>query len=171
MKSNNKTETITAEEYQRLYGRGNKNSEPFKTTIRTPLTFDKIAKEIEESISQQVLNINPIGKPRMTRSDKWKKRPAVVRYHEWKDSLRSELMRLKIDLSNTNVFNFVFIIEMPESWSAKKKAQYVGEAHQVKPDIDNILKAILDTVNKQDQTVFKVSMEKRWGFEGKIIIL
>ena len=32
------------------------------------------------------LNIIPVAKPRMTQSDKWKKRPATEKYWKYKDS-------------------------------------------------------------------------------------
>jgi len=35
-----------------------------------------------------IYNINPVPKPRMTQSDKWKKRPPVLRYFAFKDECR-----------------------------------------------------------------------------------
>jgi len=32
---------------------------------------------------------NPVGKPRMTRKDKWAQRPCVLRYREWADRARA----------------------------------------------------------------------------------
>ena len=34
------------------------------------------------------LNIVPVAKPRMTQSDKWKKRPATDKYWKFKDDLK-----------------------------------------------------------------------------------
>lgn len=55
--------------------------------------FDKEIKPFHpdtmEADDIKVYNITPIPKPRMTRSDKWKKRPAVVRYFEYKDKIRA----------------------------------------------------------------------------------
>jgi len=58
----------------------------------------------------------PIGKPRMTRRDIWKKRPAVVRYHEFKDTLA--LQRCGFDMPNSGI-HIYFLLQMPSSWSNK----------------------------------------------------
>ena len=34
----------------------------------------------------KIYDITPIGKPRMTRADKWKQRPAVMRYRAFCDA-------------------------------------------------------------------------------------
>ena len=34
------------------------------------------------------IDVNPVPKPRQTRSDVWKKRPAVMRYRQFADELR-----------------------------------------------------------------------------------
>ena len=41
-----------------------------------------------------IFRVTPIGKPRMTQRDRWKKRPPVVRYHAFKDQLRACLVPL-----------------------------------------------------------------------------
>ena len=118
-----------------------------------------------------ILNVNPIGKPRMVRSDKWKKRTATDKYWNFKDELLRELNRLNLNLGSTNVFNLCFVIQMPDSWSEKRKALMDEKPHQVKPDLDNICKAVFDSISKKDQTIFKLTCEKRWGYKGQIIIL
>ena len=88
----------------------------------------------------------PVGKPRMTRSDKWNKRPPVVKYHSFKDEfiLNARLAGFKADLIPTGL-DVVAFIGMPDSWSRKKKAALAGEPHMQKPDADNILKAVADS--------------------------
>ena len=36
------------------------------------------------------INIQPVAKPRMTRSDRWKKRPVVLKYWQFKDALKEK---------------------------------------------------------------------------------
>tara|TARA_R110000737_G_C14489855_1_gene470036 strand:+ start:127 stop:345 length:219 start_codon:yes stop_codon:yes gene_type:complete len=40
----------------------------------------------------------------------------------------------------------VFSFELPKSWSKKKKKQMEGQEHKQKPDLDNLIKAVKDTI-------------------------
>lgn len=57
---------------------------------------------------------------------------------------------------------------MPPSWSAKKKEFYNGKPHQVKPDIDNYLKAFMDALCSDDSYIFDAQAQKFWALEGSI---
>lgn len=108
---------------------------------------------------------NPVGKPRQTRSDKWKKRPCVLRYRDWADSCREQLAQeggLPAGAVVTNVWA-EFYIEPPKSWSKARKEEAIGELHEAKPDIDNLLKSVMDAVLKEDSTVSSVQGSKFWG--------
>lgn len=109
--------------------------------------------------------ITPLGKPRMTQRDKWKKRECVERYHAFKDECRTH--RVTLNLSKDHV---TFILPMPKSWSAKKRANMDGKPHQMKPDMDNMLKALWDAVMEQDCGIWDCRVTKLWGMEGQIII-
>ena len=109
--------------------------------------------------------INPVAKPRMTRCDVWKKRPVVLKYREFCDLCRAH--KVFIPVSGATVY---FIIPMPQSWSKKKKEQMNDRPHQQKPDIDNLLKAVLDAIYLDDQKVWDVHVKKRWGYEGAIYV-
>lgn len=113
-----------------------------------------------------VIDVEPIGKPRMTRADKWKKRPAVMRYRAFKDELipKCNVQGIKI----IDELHVILRFPMPPSWSQKKKETMHGTKHLNKPDIDNCIKAILDTLVKNDQCVYKVSAEKYWATKGSI---
>lgn len=108
--------------------------------------------------------IIPMGKPRMTRRDKWKKRPCVVAYHAFKDQCRAQDMIIPVPCKIT------FNMPMPSSWSQKKKAQMDGQPHLQKPDIDNLVKAVLDAVLEEDSHVWSISAEKRWSYMPSIVI-
>lgn len=116
--------------------------------------------------------INPIGKPRMTRRDKWtdadkgKGRPAVLRYFAYKEELILKLPNFEVPKE----FEILFEIEPPKSYSQKKRAALLGTPHQLKPDIDNLLKAFLDTLCEDDSFVWKVTMSKVWAEQGGITI-
>jgi hypothetical protein len=54
---------------------------------------------------------------------------------------------------------------MSASWSAKKRARMDNQAHQSKPDISNLLKALDDAAcPDSDEHIWRYSeMEKVWG--------
>lgn len=59
---------------------------------------------------------------------------------------------------------------MPQSWSKKKKEQMNDTPHQQTPDVDNLLKAVLDAIYDQDGVVWDIHVKKRWGYGGAICI-
>ena len=113
-----------------------------------------------------ILAIDPMGKPRMTRADSWKKRPCVEKYWAFKDELRKQAGAWNLPES----FGVKFLMPMPKSWSKKKRIAMIGEPHQQKPDIDNLEKALLDAFLDDDSGVWRLHSEKRWAVEGQIMI-
>ncbi|HBL5507391.1 TPA: RusA family crossover junction endodeoxyribonuclease [Enterobacter hormaechei] len=113
----------------------------------------------------KIYEITPIGKPRMTQRDRWHKRPATAAY--W--AFKAEVRMLGINLSESG-YHITFIIPMPKSWSQKKRAQLNGQAHQQKPDKDNLEKALLDAIFDDDSRVWDGRVTKLWGEKGQIII-
>lgn len=59
------------------------------------------------------------------------------------------------------------VFTMPEPKSMAKKLKGLELPHVKKPDLDNMLKAVLDSMNqvvvKDDSQVFKIETEKRYG--------
>lgn len=108
--------------------------------------------------------ITPIAKPRMTRSDKWKKRPCVMNYRAFADEVRLR------GVTVGNGAKVVFHLPMPKSWSKKKQAQMHGMPHTQKPDIDNLTKALLDALYQDDSFIWQLTIEKRWSVNGSITI-
>ena len=104
-------------------------------------------------------SINPIGKPRMTQRDRWKKRPCVVAYREWCDQLRAAAPALP---EKPRVLEILAYIALPDSWSEKRKANMRGRSHERTPDADNIAKAVMDCLMPQDKTIWRLIIEKRW---------
>lgn len=60
---------------------------------------------------------------------------------------------------------------MPKSWSKKKHVEMNGKPHQQKPDVDNLLKALMDAVFKDDCKVWNVTVSKVWGTSGNITVM
>ena len=110
-----------------------------------------------------IIPVSPVAKPRMTRSDKWKTRPAVMKYRQFKDDLRSEV-RGTLDPR----FDVIFRVPMPASWSKKEKIAMDGKPHQQRPDVDNYLKGLMDALCEEDSHVYDVRAQKYWAYEGTI---
>ena len=113
------------------------------------------------------LIIDPIAKPRMTIRDKWAHRPVVNNYFAFKDEL-TLLCKLK-DFILPDAFKIEFLIPMPDGWSFKRKMEMIGKPHQQRPDLDNLVKAVLDCLKCEDKYVYHIDAKKMWWEEGKII--
>ena len=107
-----------------------------------------------------------MGKPRMTKSDRWKKRPCVLRYWQIKDELNRQIGDFKLG----ETFYVQFQIQMPKSWSKKKKEEMLGKPHKQKPDNSNLTKSLEDMILKDDSCVWYTIPNKIWGTETKAII-
>ena len=122
-----------------------------------------------------ILNITPQTHVRATQGDsiffripREKLRPSglkrllrLERYNKYKIDL-SALAKMK----NFNMppvgASITFFIPVPPSWSKKKKKLYHGRFHQSKPDIDNLQKAFLDSLMKEDKQIAHLEVQKRW---------
>ncbi|WP_447781252.1 RusA family crossover junction endodeoxyribonuclease [Enterobacter asburiae] len=109
--------------------------------------------------------ITPVGKPRMTRADKWKQRPPVMRYRMFCDEAR--LHGIQVPENGTHI---TFVLPMPQSWSKKKREAMDGQPHQQKPDLDNLTKSLLDALFEDDSHIWDARTSKVWGETGMIII-
>lgn len=101
----------------------------------------------------------------MSQRDKWAKRKCVCEYWAFRDLVK--LSQVKVPEAGAHI---VFHIPMPKSWSAKKKCEMDGKPHMQKPDLDNLIKGLLDAIYGDDSVVWSVSAEKRWARKGKIEI-
>ncbi len=70
--------------------------------------------------------------------------------------------------------DFEFFFPIPDSYSKRKKEQLTSQYHNVRPDLDNILKFYLDTANgilwKDDRSISKISCVKVYGENPQTII-
>lgn len=112
---------------------------------------------------------DPIGAPRMTQRDRWKKRPVVLRYFAWRDKAREAAGELP-PAEQIESLSWVAYFSPPVSWSKKKRTAVLGQLHRAKPDRDNIDKAILDALFEKDQNIAKGSVEKRWDVYERLEI-
>ena len=107
-----------------------------------------------------IFYIRPVSKPRMTRSDKWRKRECVVEYYKFKDEIKLQAKAGCFELPNA--FRVVFGIPFPRSYGKSKRNELLGQPHQIKPDIDNYVKALMDCLVANDSSVWHVDAQKIW---------
>ena len=136
---------------------GNRESSPTRTgTVRNVITI--------------VVPGAPIGKPRMTRRDRWAKRPAVMRYREWADRVRAVAGKLP-PADKVETMSMVATFVPPKSTSKKKAAAMIGTLHRVKPDASNILKGVEDILwPDNDSALAKGDYVKLWGWDASLTL-
>lgn len=108
--------------------------------------------------------ITPCPAPRMTQSDKWNKRDCVVKYFAFKDAVKLHGVTFEAGQGVT------FVIPFPASYSKKKRQELLGKPHLLKPDRDNLEKALFDSLFENDSHIHMGASRKIWGEEGAIII-
>lgn len=123
-----------------------------------------------KKMNEFYLPICPVAKPRMTKRDRWSKRPAVVKYWAFKDQLadvKSELASFIFDNADVQI---TFGIQIPKSYSKTKANKCLFKFHKQRPDIDNLLKGLLDGVMDEDSAVCSVYTQKRWVKNGCVLV-
>lgn len=79
--------------------------------------------------------------------------------------------------ASENPFKIKILAEFkpPKSLSKKKQMQLIGKPYPKKPDMDNITKAIQDSLNglayKDDNQIVSINAEKKYGLADRIIII
>jgi Holliday junction resolvase RusA-like endonuclease len=115
------------------------------------------------------INVKPMGKPRMTQRDKWAKRPVVMEYFAFKDSVLYQAR----DYVLPDEFRVTFGMPFPRSYGKGKRAELLGQPHQVKPDGDNLLKSLQDILSGEggDSRIWHVEVRKIWtSGDGFILV-
>ena len=110
--------------------------------------------------------ICPMAAPRMTQKDRWSGRAVVKEYFAFRDEVAARQVKLPIPSK------VIFWMPIPPSWTKEKKLEADGTPHTQTPDIDNLLKALLEGVYRdRDAIVWSVWAEKRWARAPGIEIL
>ncbi|MEK6281843.1 MAG: RusA family crossover junction endodeoxyribonuclease [Acidobacteriota bacterium] len=114
----------------------------------------------------------PVTKPRQTQSDKWKKRPSVIRYREWADQARAESRKAigqkfpGMVLMACTRMRVIAFFPIPPSWNKVVKEKMKGQPHRQSKDADNILKACSDALFPTgDAQIYDMHVMKFWADE------
>lgn len=115
----------------------------------------------------------PPGKPRMTRQDRWKKRPATDRYWAWANAIKEAVGNSIPEAASVALLNWTAYFEPPtsKSWPKKRRIAAIGTLHRAKPDRDNIDKAVLDCLWPDgDSAIAAGTIRKFWDWTPRIEI-
>ena len=91
-------------------------------------------------------------------------------YTAWKNGLKLiAKTKFKKPLDGAVAIKVDFFYQIPKSWSKKKKAD--AKWHTSRPDIDNLLKSVLDSLNSvafiDDSQVCQIESRKQYAeFDG-----
>lgn len=70
----------------------------------------------------------------------------------------------------------IFRFELPSSWRPKKRCLYLNEPHMQKPDLDNCIKLLCDSINQagniwgDDAQVYEIKASKVWAETGSTFV-
>ncbi|MCM3452767.1 RusA family crossover junction endodeoxyribonuclease [Heyndrickxia oleronia] len=120
--------------------------------------------------------IDPMGAVRMTTRGKYIKANAqrYLMYKERIQWLARKQLKNKTPFAGPVEVRIWFNMPIPKSWSKKKQNEAYGEYHTKKPDTDNLLKGVFDSLNKiawqDDNQVAKVIATKIYAEKSGIEI-
>jgi Holliday junction resolvase RusA-like endonuclease len=115
------------------------------------------------------------GRPRMTRAGH-AYTPAATAQAE-QDFLVLAMRHFPRPLSGPLRIDLSFTFPVPASWSKKKQAAALGLelAHESRPDLDNLIKLVLDALNGRawvdDRQIYNLSAAKCYGQAAETWVL
>ena len=92
-----------------------------------------------------------------------KRRNRIERYNDYKLSIAALAKEKRFDFPNQGAW-VRFYIPVPRTWSKKKKKQYHGLLHMARPDIDNLCKAVFDSLFSEDKHIGHFQASKHWVY-------
>lgn len=122
----------------------------------------------------------PIAKPRLTKSSHWGKtmpdgsfqyyNKSVGMYFEWSSKCRKAATSTdeKMPLDHPYVgITATFIFPIPNHFSDKKRRDCEGRRMETRPDLDNLLKGVMDSIFHKDSIISSATVLKRYAYEGE----
>lgn len=116
----------------------------------------------------------PIGspRPRFANRGKFVQTYMPATYTAHKAFIQKQMP--KAMLENNLIVTIEFLFNPPQSWSNKKRLAMIGQYKRTKPDIDNLIKTVLDAANKHlwkdDNQIVEVRSFKKYADESKIVM-
>lgn len=117
----------------------------------------------------------PIGspRPRFRNAGRFVQTYMPTSYTKHKAYIQEQMPKLLTD-KNLKV-SLYFYFEPPKSWSKKRKLIAIGTYKRTKPDVDNLIKTVLDAANnhvwQDDNQVVHIDSYKMYAEESKIVMV
>lgn len=111
----------------------------------------------------------PVPYRRMNYKGKWTENNKA--YHKYMQAIQWDAK--KEGFIPSGCMEIMFFLPIPKSWSKKKKKEMVDTPHRQTPDLDNLVKGVLDALfykSGGDQHVYAIRAEKYWADAGMILI-
>ncbi|UTG99338.1 RusA family crossover junction endodeoxyribonuclease [Macrococcoides canis] len=114
----------------------------------------------------------PSPRPRFRNAGRFPQAYMPTSYIKHKEYIQKQMPKLLIDKS----IKLTILFEMPmlKSWSNPQKQRMIKAYHSKKPDIDNLLKTVLDAANGHlwidDGQIVEIHSAKRYAETTKIKI-
>jgi Holliday junction resolvase RusA-like endonuclease len=126
-------------------------------------------------LKKYILYITPETHVRATQSDKiffqipedkllpsgLRRKKRLMKYNNYKVALFEASREAGFIMPDFGA-RVTFYIPVSASWSNKKKLAHHMMPHQLKPDLDNLIKAMKDSIMQEDKGVWNYSLSKRW---------
>ncbi|MDU0422525.1 RusA family crossover junction endodeoxyribonuclease [Staphylococcus haemolyticus] len=116
----------------------------------------------------------PIGspRPRFSRRGSFIQTYMPASYTAHKRYIQDQLPK---EMLNTQLkVSLYFYFKPPKSWSKNQKLIAIGQYKRTKPDIDNLIKTVLDAANnhlwRDDNQIVEIHSFKQYAEEPKIIL-
>lgn len=106
----------------------------------------------------------PVGKPRMTQQDKYVMRPAAKKYWDFKAALKAAAGPM---LDNPDIIAVTAWVPMKGSWPKSKQQAMAGKPCRLRPDCDNLVKAVMDALFDEDCCIWAGLSVKYWCWAGQ----
>lgn len=115
------------------------------------------------------------GRPRLNRNGHVFTPRKTHLYENFVRVKAKEAMRGKKPLSRPVAITLTAFFGIPKSWSKKKKAAADMGPHAKKPDLDNVVKAVVDGMNgivfEDDSLVFQVTAKKIYSTQARVEVV
>lgn len=100
----------------------------------------------------------PVGKPTMTQRDRWRLRPAVLRYRAWCDAIRKAA-----GWPQPAMLYRPIMLDVTAYWpgpTRHRPSPHGPSVYTSKPDADNVLKAVADALFANDERIWSAACRK-----------
>lgn len=123
---------------------------------------------------------SPVAKPRLTKSSHWGKKDengnfqyynkSVGYYFDWAALCRRSATGDSTKYITEHSYHHmdaVFIFPIPDKFTQKKHSDALGAPLKTRPDIDNLVKGVMDAILEKDSMISSIRARKRYCRAGE----